>query len=172
MRGRLPTQADGADGKGGGIGSGYEVVASNVYGRRSLAGISSITLHYTASPVTGSLAGIANAQLQRVADPSDGTKFPGLAYTYIIDGSGTPYLAWDIDVRVWHSAAPGANSGSIGICYIGDNQPNVAQLAGIRAAILHAQASVGKTLTVFGHKDHYATECPGPAWPTWRSLVI
>jgi hypothetical protein len=167
MRGRIPTQAD-----NGGIGTGYLKVAEKVYGRRELAGISMITLHYTASPPTGSIAGIARAQLERVADPSDGTKFPGLAYTYIVDGSGVPYLAWDVDVRVWHSAAPGKNSHSVGICYIGDVEPNAAQLLGLRAAIAHAKASVGRDLVVGGHKDDYATECPGPKWPGWKAAVL
>lgn len=157
---------------GGGVGSGYQSVADGIYGRRDLAGISMITLHYTASPETGTIAGIARAQLERVADPSDGTKFPGLAYTYIVDGAGTPYLAWDIDVRVWHSAAPGKNTQSIGICYIGDVGPNPAQIAGLRACIAHAQASVGRALTVGGHRDDYATECPGPLWPAWKGAVL
>lgn len=148
----------------------YDTVRRNIFGPRNLAGITMATLHYTASPANLTIAQIAASQLQRDAAP--GEKFPGLAYTYIVGGDGTPYQAWDLDVRVWHSAARGKNSESVGICYVGDRAPTDAQIQGLRACIAHAEATLGRKLKVGGHKDDYATECPGPLWPQWRDAVL
>lgn len=147
----------------------YEIVRDTIYGHRPVAGITSVTLHYTAGSPSDSPGRIAAIQLDRDAAP--GIKFPGLAYTYIVDSAGAPYKAWDLDVRVWHSAAPGKNSGSIGICYTGNVEPNAAQIRGLRACIFDASRELGRSLPVTGHKDDYATECPGPAWPAWKNAV-
>lgn len=148
----------------------YPVVRDTIYGHRDTAGVTMATLHYTASPPGLTPAQVAIAQLNRDAAP--GIKFPGLAYHYIVDQSGAPWWVWDIDVRVWHSAAPGKNTQSVGVCYIGDVEPNAAQILGLAAALNHAQGILGRVLTVAGHRDDYATECPGPRWPVWRDAVI
>lgn len=175
VRGHLPTQADFVIPDRPGLvepGTGYEHVANSVYGRRSLDGLTGITLHYTAGSPNHSPAEIARIQMARVADPSDGTKFPGLAYTYYVDGAGKAYLAWDLDVRVWHSAAPGYNTKRVSICYAGNHEPSGDQKVGIMECIEHVYHTLGRELPVDGHKDGYATECPGPTWPTWKDDVL
>lgn len=159
VRGQLPMNPDN-----------YAYVRDSIYGHRNLAAVTLATLHYTAGPTNMSAAQVAEIQLARDAAP--GTKFPGLAYHYLVDGDGVPNLAWDLDVKVWHSAAPGKNSTSVGICYTGNVEPTEAQLRGIEACIVDAETQLGRMLIVGGHKDDYATECPGPKWPEWKNAVL
>lgn len=158
-RGRLP------------MGTDYATIRDQIYGHRAVANVTMATLHYTDSPPVLSAEQVASAQLQRDAAPG-GPKFPGLAYHYIVEQDGTPVWAWDIDIRVWHSAAPGKNTQSVGVCYIGNVEPNPAQILGMAAALRHAEAALGRLITIGGHMDDYATECPGPRWPDWKGNVI
>ena len=89
----------------------------------------------------------------------------------MIDHVGDVHLLHDLDRRVWHSGAPGANDTKVGICYIGDQEPNELQMEGIKQAILHAQNELGRSLLIDGHKDKYPTACPGPTWPNWRDKI-
>jgi len=151
LRGQLPTRYPGAD-----------------YSRRSVAGITGVDIHYTASPSTSTVRNIAAYQVGSSAQED----FPAIAYTYIVDGAGVPYRCHDLDRRVWHNGAPGHNETRVGICYIGDHEPSAAQRAGLRAAIEDCERQLGRKLAVGGHKDNYATTCPGSTWPSWRSAVL
>lgn len=146
-------------------------MVDEIYGVRATSQIVGATLHYTASPTNISAARVAEIQL--TLDAAPGTKFPGLAYTYIVDGQGVPHMAYDLNVRTWHSAAFGRNTTYVGVCYIGDQQPSPVQLVGLRTCLRHIEWQLGRPLqTIEGHKDEYATQCPGPAWPTWRAAVL
>lgn len=101
-----------------------------------------------------------------------GIPFPGLAYAMFVEGDGTVYWAWDFNVRTWHNAADNHNGTHIGICYAGDHAPNAGQIVGMGRAIGWLQRRLGKLLIVEGHKDHYATSCPGPMWPQWKQRVL
>lgn len=151
VRGTLPTRFPGAD-----------------YSRRPLGGIVGVDLHYTASPSTATVRAIAAYQV----GPGAQEDFPAIAYTLIVDGAGVAYWCHDLDRRVWHNGASGHNESHVGICYIGDREPNAAQIRGLKAAIAFCQQQLGRTLTVSGHRDSYSTSCPGPAWPQWRSAVL
>jgi hypothetical protein len=95
------------------------------YANRLPAGIVGATVHYTAGPTNATAESIANYQISAAAVPQtgNGTPFPGLAYTGIVEGDGTPILAWDLGVRVWHSAAlvngVYRNASHVGFCYTG-----------------------------------------------------
>ena len=101
----------------------------------------------------------------------NGTPFPGLAYTMFVEESGRVVLAWDLKVRVWHSAAVVAgiarNLSHIGICYAGNVKPNAAQKRGMANALSWCERQLGRELTVEGHGWVYATACPGGTSHDW-----
>lgn len=138
------------------------------YPGRDLAAVDSVDLHYTAGPSTSTVQAIAAYQ----TGPKAQEPFPAIAYHLIVDNRGAVSWCHDLDRRVWHNGAPGRNERAIGICYIGDREPNAAQKRGIQNAIRWCQQQIGRTLIVAGHKDQYATSCPGPTWPTWRRDVL
>jgi hypothetical protein len=161
LRGQLPTNSEAQ------------------YVTRPLDAITGVTLHYTEGPTNQTAADIAAYQTSEAARKQTGndTPFPGIAYTFLIDGTGTANLCHDLEVRSWHSAAVvsglGRNLTHIGICYTGDQQPNEAQIRGIAEAIRWCQDQLGgRQLAIEGHRDPpYATQCPGPAWNAWRGAV-
>lgn len=118
--------------------------------------------------MTGTIENIARYQ----TGPGAQEEFPELAYHYMVEGAGQPFLCNDLNKRVWGSGAPTHNETRVHVCYIGDREPTKAQRAGIRACIIDAQQRLGRTLTIEGHRDAYATSCPGPTWPSWRGEVL
>jgi hypothetical protein len=149
------------------------------YANRLPAGIVGATVHYTAGPTNATAESIANYQISAAAVPQTGndTPFPGLAYTGIVEGDGTPVLAWDLGVRVWHSAAliggVYRNASHVGFCYTGNDGPTDAQIAGLAELIRWAETQLGRNLAVEGHRDPpYPTDCPGPRWPNWKQQLV
>lgn len=138
------------------------------YFYRDVSAVAGVTVHYTAGPPTQTVQDVANYQ----TGPGAQEDFPAIAYHLFVDGQGVAYLCHDFNVRVWGSGQPGANETQIHCCYAGDVEPNAAQLAAIKAAIGWADAELKRALVVKGHKDGYATECPGPKWPAWRDAIL
>jgi hypothetical protein len=164
LRGDLPT-----------LGPPWEIRA---YHSRPLDGIDGVTLHYTGAPTGQSARAIAEYQISPAAKKQTGAgqPFPAIAYTILVTGDGVPNLCHDLDRRVWHSAAVvggvARNLSHVGICYTGDQAPNDAQIRGLATAIRWCEEQLGRPLAIEGHRDPpYATPCPGPQWPTWRSKV-
>jgi hypothetical protein len=161
LRGQLPTNSEAQ------------------YVTRPLDAITGVTLHYTEGPTSQTAVDVAAYQTSEAARPQTGnnTPFPGIAYTFLIDGTGTANQCYDLEVRSWHSAAVvnglGRNLTHVGICYTGDQQPTDAQIGGIVEAIRWCQDRLGgRQLTIEGHRDPpYPTQCPGPAWNQWRGAV-
>jgi hypothetical protein len=157
LRGKLPTNNQ----------DGYE--------RRPLSQIRECDIHYTASPATATVEGIAAYQTSAAASAQTGAgvPFPGIAYTYVVPADGNPRICHDLEVRTWHNGAPGRNTLARAICFIGDGNPSPKQITGIAEALLDMEHRLGRQLdNVQGHKDHYATSCPGPGWPGWKSAVM
>lgn len=134
---------------------------------RDMNRVDAVTLHYTAGPVGQTWLQIANYQI----GPEPRDKFPAIAYHMGVDEVGDYHLFHDLDRYVWHSAGPGANETSIGIVYTGTSRPNPRQIEGLRAALNYCEDVLGRLLKLRGHKDNYATECPGPFWPAWKSEI-
>lgn len=158
-------------------------VGARGYYDRPLDGIVGITDHYTASePKSGLEAVIAIALYQiSIQNPNDDPdlqpEFPAIAYTIIVDDEGIPYLCHDLSTRVWHSGAVvngvARNASHVGICYIGNYEPTAKQLLGMAVGIKWVQETLGRELSLLeGHKDQYATTCPGPTWPSWKSKLL
>lgn len=161
MRGKLPINTESA------------------YGTRDLAGISGVTVHYTAGPESGTAMSTAAYQTSEGArgQTGNGTPFPGLAYTLFVEGNGRVVLAHSLNVRVWHSAAvvngKGRNYTHVGLCYAGNREPNAAQIKGLAAAIRWLeQDQLHRQLAVEGHGDQYPTACPGATRSTWLPHVV
>lgn len=104
--------------------------------------------------------------------PTAQLDFPEIAYHFLVEGDGEVYYVQSLDKRVWHNGAPGRNERAIGICYTGDFAPNAKQKEGIKNAITWSQEQLSRSLSVLGHKDTYATACPGPAWPGWKPEIL
>lgn len=153
LRGKLPTRP-GTDGQ---------------YSKRNLAAVDSIDIHYTASPPTGTVQSIASYQV----GPGAQEDFPAIAYHIIVTGDGTANWCHDLDRRVWHNGGSGRNERAIGLCYVGNVEPNDDQKRGLRRAVVWCQEQLGRPLAVAGHRDApYPTQCPGPTWPGWRIDVL
>lgn len=92
----------------------------------------------------------------------------GVGYAYLVhDATGRVYEGRGWDLQGAHCA--GHNVDGIGIYVgVGANQtPSRAALASVRA--LHASACqhFGRPLIVVGHRDLYATDCPGQQLTAW-----
>ena len=163
LRGKLPTSTASARG----------------YYKRDLAGITGVTIHWTASPCKNgveAVEAIARAQLKLVASPITGEKFPAIAYSLVVDCRGIVYLCHSLDVRSWHSGAVvngiARNVSHIGIAIINDDCPPFAQLYGLSEAILWCEQALERELPWEGHKDSFPTACPGPDWGGWSGSLL
>lgn len=127
-----------------------------------------VTVHYTASPPTGTVEAIAAYQTGDSAQEP----FPEIAYTLMVPADGS--IAWchDLNVRCWHSGAWGRNDFYVGVCFINNSRPSDVQLQGLAYAIHWVQTQLGRELIVEGHKDAYPTACPGAEWPSWREELM
>lgn len=141
------------------------------YDPRSLADVEGVTIHYTAGPLGQSVDAIAAYQISLAAAGQTGTghPFPAIAYHLVVDGAGNVHYCNDLDTVTWHK--PGRNDTYVGLCFTGTGNPTDAQLDGLAKAILWAGAFVGRPLAIEGHKDGYATACPGAGWPGWRPML-
>ena len=113
---------------------------------------------------------VARAQLQRDAAP--GIKFPGIAYTFFVEGTGLINRCHPYGTACWHSAAKDRNRTHVGLCYAGDNEPNAAQLEALRWAVHLIQEELGRSLEVEGHRSVYPTACPGPTMEEWLPYLV
>lgn len=150
------------------------------YGTRDLAGIVGVTLHWTAAPASQTVKAIYDYQVSWAAAPQTGADqpFPGLAYTYVVDGQGRPYYVNDLSTQVWHSAGPSRNRTRIGLVYMGNTggYPTPQQVDGLAESIVHAEMLLGRRFgadMIEGHRDGWpGTACPGPAWPAFKPQLL
>jgi hypothetical protein len=146
------------------------------YFERDLAGITGVTIHYTASPVESGTQAVRDIAAYQVG-PTAQEPFPGIAYSLIVDGAGIAYLCWNLNIRVWHSGAVidgvSRNKNYIGICFIGNGTPNAAQIECLARSVVWCEKKLGRWLKIEGHKDApYPTSCPGNTWPMWKPKLL
>lgn len=91
----------------------------------------------------------------------------GVGYNFVVDQAGTVYEGRGWTLQGAH--CPGSNVSGLGVqVAIGEGQkPTPAALAAVRALYDEACRRTGRTLAKKGHKDGYATECPGPDLYKW-----
>jgi hypothetical protein len=118
---------------------------------------------------------IARIQLNLIADPPTGTKFPAIAYHLLIDGNAQINICHDLNTRTWHSAAvvagKGRNYTHVGICYTGDYQPTNDQIISLREAVKWVREQLGRYLPIEMHRSVYPTQCPGSTAEIWMPLL-
>ncbi|GAA2439040.1 hypothetical protein GCM10010421_31530 [Streptomyces glaucus] len=91
----------------------------------------------------------------------------GIGYNFVIDQDGTIYEGRGWGLQGAH--CPGHNTTGIGvqIAIGGDQKPSDKALAACRALYEEACERTGRTLAKKGHKDGYATACPGKHLYAW-----
>ncbi|MFE9254026.1 peptidoglycan-binding protein [Streptomyces sp. NPDC006879] len=96
-----------------------------------------------------------------------GQGWAGVGYSFVVDQAGTIYEGRGWSLQGAH--CPGHNRSGFGIqVSIGTGQkPSAKALAAVRALYDEACRRTGRILAKKGHKDGYATACPGPDLYAW-----
>ncbi|MFG2209951.1 peptidoglycan-binding protein [Streptomyces sp. NPDC048638] len=121
-------------------------------------------IHYDGGdPVTRT--GIAVPQAIERTHRAQG--WAGIGYNFVIDQGGTVFEGRGWTLQGAH--CPGHNVSGLGvqIAIGGDQAPSEAALRSARALYEEACRRTGRTLAKKGHKDGFATECPGPRLYAW-----
>lgn len=123
--------------------------------------ITHVVVHHTASKM-GQFTVFDFARWHM--DPKGRLKAPAICYHFGIDGPGEIKQVNDLTQIAWH--AGNANKYSIGIELDGNfevEQPTEAQLKSLAWLIEYLNTTLGRKLTVIGHKEApgNATACPG-----------
>lgn len=140
------------------------------YDTRSLADITTITIHHAASNST---------PWQMASYHVNGRGWPGIGYHYVIMADGTTYQTQYPETKSYHAGsydAPGdENLWSLAVCLSGNFQtapPSQRQQDAARdlVAWLKTQLSIEQVL---GHRDMPGaqTACPGNTYVDWLPYV-
>lgn len=96
-----------------------------------------------------------------------GQGWAGVGYNFVVDQAGNVYEGRGWGLQGAH--CPDHNTSGIGvqIAIGGDQEPTAAALASCRALYEEACKKTGKKLAKKGHKDGFATACPGGRLYAW-----
>ncbi|MFD7738067.1 N-acetylmuramoyl-L-alanine amidase [Kitasatospora sp. NPDC059800] len=91
----------------------------------------------------------------------------GIGYNFVVDQAGSVFEGRGWNLQGAH--CPGHNRSGLGvqIAVGGDQSPSDAALNAARALYDEACARTGRSLSKRGHKDGFATLCPGPKLYSW-----
>lgn len=99
-----------------------------------------------------------------------------IGYNFLVDREGRVFEGRGWDAVGAHCA--GYNTPAVGVCFLGDDDPGQDVPDVARAAIVaigqEAERRAGHDLAQLGHRDKYATACPGDeleAWWTGKAIV-
>lgn len=116
-------------------------------------------VHYSEGPTTQSVRSIQDFHM-------DGRGWADIGYNFLVDVSGRIY-----EGRGWlvvGAHAPDHNTSGIGVCMIGrDGDSTAAAKRSIRWLYDEAVRRAGRNLAKLGHRDVYATSCPGNQLHAW-----
>lgn len=116
-------------------------------------------VHYSEGPTTQTVRSIQDFHM-------DGNGWADIGYNFLVDVQGRVY-----EGRGWLTVgahAPGHNTSGIGVCMIGrDGDATPAAKRAIRAVYDEAGRRAGRSLRKLGHRDVYATSCPGDQLYAW-----
>ena len=119
-----------------------------------------IVIHHT---VTGTGTDIPSVEaiLRQIDDEHRAKGWGGIGYNIAVDHNGNIYEARGLNIMGVHTA--NANTANFGIAYIGDGRRDVSAITvnAIKMAIATCNRAAGGNLTVRGHRQLFATECPG-----------
>jgi len=118
-----------------------------------------LIVHYSEGPTTQSVRSIQDFHM-------DGRGWSDIGYNFLVDVKGRIY-----EGRGWlvqGSHAPNHNRSGIGVCMIGrDGDATPAAKRSIRWLYDEAVRRAGRNLAKLGHRDVYATSCPGNELHAW-----
>jgi len=128
-----------------------------------------VVVHHTVAPAVApgaSLAQEARAVRQIEAFHVEERGWAGIGYNFLFTPNGTIYIG-----RGWlragaHAGSRADNFRSIGMCYVADGREmplTPAAVEAVRWLIGHgvAEGHLAPSMSVVGHRDLKATECPG-----------
>lgn len=116
-------------------------------------------VHYSDGPADQSVAAIQHWCMS-------GRGFLDIDYNFLVRGTtGEIYEGRGWDAVGSHCI--GHNTSAIGVCVIGTGQLSEAAKASVRALYAEAVALAGHSLRILGHRDAYATDCPGDGIYRW-----
>ncbi|MEU6755961.1 peptidoglycan-binding protein [Streptomyces sp. NPDC046685] len=121
-------------------------------------------VHYDgATPITRT----GYAVMRAIEATHIGQGWSGVGYNFVVDQAGTVYEGRGWNLQGAH--CPDHNVSGIGvqIAIGGDQEPSAAALATCRALYEEACRRTGRTLAKRGHKDGFATLCPGSKLYAW-----
>jgi hypothetical protein len=144
------------------------------YDTRDLSAITQVVYHHGASAMPDATYDAEMEMLHRYeALHTQQNGWPAIAYHMAIGSSGNIYWMNGLDLISYHAVQ--ANPYSIGIVYIGNfehNQPPPNMLAASIAARLWCASQCGRDeFPYLGHRDVYATACPGDWWDEGKYLL-
>ncbi|MFJ1706816.1 LysM peptidoglycan-binding domain-containing protein [Kitasatospora sp. NPDC088346] len=146
----------------------------------SYAGISStrgVKIHYEGSPVPDTLLGdhgrcaghVRAIQASHMANASEG--WIDIAYSFVVCPHGSVFEGRGLGRKNGANGNSALNAGHYAVCAMvgtsGITSPTDAMLDGLVDAIEYCQASGGAGSEVRGHRDGYATDCPGDDLYGW-----
>ncbi|MFG2247823.1 N-acetylmuramoyl-L-alanine amidase [Spirillospora sp. NPDC048823] len=116
-------------------------------------------VHYSEGPTDQSVRSIQDFHM-------DGRGWADIGYNFLVDVGGRIYAG-----RGWlvvGAHAPDHNTSGIGVCMIGrDGDATAAAKRSIRRLYDEAGRRGGRDLKKLGHRDVYATSCPGDELYAW-----
>ncbi|MFE2346138.1 peptidoglycan recognition protein family protein [Kitasatospora cineracea] len=144
----------------------------------SISGTQGVKIHYEGTSVPISLAdsdqhGRCAARmrdLQASHQANEQEKYIDIAYSAVVCPHGSVFEGRGPG-RLQAANGPGLNSAHYSVCaMLGDEgltEPTAAQLGGLRDAIEWLRAAGGAGGEIKGHRDGYATSCPGEPLYRW-----
>ncbi|MEU9126572.1 N-acetylmuramoyl-L-alanine amidase [Kitasatospora sp. NPDC048540] len=121
-------------------------------------------VHYDgATPITRT----GNSIPQAIEREHLANGWSGVGYNFVVDQAGNVYEGRGWNLQGAH--CPNHNRSGIGVQVAvgGDQAPSEAALAATRALYDEACDRANRTLAKMGHKDGFATDCPGPKLYAW-----
>ena len=142
--------------------------ASKVYARRTLRQVKGLCVHNSGPPAHKDHASAFLADYH--VNDND---WPAIAYNFVVHWDGAIDYTLDWQECGWHAGGQN-NIDYLAICLTGwwdGRTPSEAQLTATRELVAALQHAFGTWFPVVGHKQIYASACPGDTWEQWRERV-
>ncbi|WP_420833952.1 peptidoglycan recognition protein family protein [Streptomyces antarcticus] len=96
-----------------------------------------------------------------------GQGWAGIGYSFVVDQAGNVFEGRGWSLQGAHCPGHNVTGFGVQIAVGGDQEPSAKALAAARALYDEACRKTGRTLAKRGHKDGFATECPGGRLYAW-----
>lgn len=125
-------------------------------------------VHYSTGEELGR-ADTAEWVRQIQAHHMDANGWSDIGYNFLVDREGRIFEGRGWDVIGAHCS--GYNTPAVGVCFLGDDDPgqDVPQVARDSILAIHQENArrAGHAVARLGHRDKYATACPGDELESW-----